>query len=241
MSQWFLYLHGHGNCSNALHGFLDIIQQHMLVLEPDSRWQIKKILEERANVLAGSRQQGRASDYCCVGIPWPTSIPPDFPPVWNEDEAQGRQTIWNTQLATKSYLDETYLSDSGLTKNIHTPTKVVHSRQQLEQFGKSFFRNSGAPGAVNIRLIRHIFAVTGSRHALRSNNTMNFQSVMEGETSGRRDSARSRPSSGTTSEGRRRTADSRTPVDDESSSRRKRRRSHSVEESETTVTRVRRL
>lgn len=209
----------------------------MLVLEPESRWPVKTIVKSMADVLFCSGKQGRASDYCAIGIPWPTSIPHDFPPVWKEGEAQHRQEIWNSQLATKSYFSPTYLSGPGLTANINTLTKVIRSKQQLEQFGKSFFDNSGAPGVVNIRLIRRILAVTSSLHALRYNDPTSPQSVMEGETA----SARSRPGSGTISDGRRATADSQTPIDDESSFRKKRRRTHSVDESETMLTKKRRF
>lgn len=232
-------MHGHGNCSGALHGFLDIIQQYMLVLDPESRSPIVEILKDMAVVLSQSRQQGCASVYCCAGIPWPTSIPPEFPPVWNEYEAQRRQTTWDTQLATKSYLTQSHLGGPGLTDNINTPTKVIHSTQQLDQFGKSFFNNIGAPGAVNIRLIRHIVPVTGPRHVSQSNNKMRLESGKEGETSGRGNSARSRPSSGTTSEGRRSTADSQRSSNDNSSIQRKRRRAQSVEEPETPLTKKR--
>lgn len=213
----------------------------MLVLNPESRWPIRKILKEMALVLSQSRKQGRATDYCCVGKPWPTSIPPGFPPVWTEDDAQRHQTIWHTQLATKSHLTRTKLSGTRLIENINTPTKAIHSTRQLEQFGKSFFNDFGAPGAVNIRLIRNIVAVTGSGHAHQANKTTSPQIVTEGETSGRRFSARLQSSRGTTSEGRRSTADSQGPNGDASSLQRKKRRVQSVEESETPLMKKRRL
>lgn len=41
--QWFSYLRGLEHCSAALSDFLDLIQNHMLVINPDVRWGSKKV------------------------------------------------------------------------------------------------------------------------------------------------------------------------------------------------------
>ncbi|KAL2277521.1 hypothetical protein FJTKL_15437 [Diaporthe vaccinii] len=44
VKDWFSYLRGLEHCSAALSDFLDLIQEHMLVINPDERWGSKKPL-----------------------------------------------------------------------------------------------------------------------------------------------------------------------------------------------------
>lgn len=62
--QWISYLRGLEHCSKALSDFLELIQNHMLVIDPVKRWSSKKVLRQLDEIL---NQKAHPNDYYSPG------------------------------------------------------------------------------------------------------------------------------------------------------------------------------
>ncbi|KAG6367138.1 hypothetical protein INS49_001321 [Diaporthe citri] len=134
--QWFLYLHGQNNCSDALHDFWDVIQEHMLVHRPGTRWPIQEVLERLATILTQSRQDGSVTEYCHVGRPWVTSLASNFPSLWDEDEYRQRlRPHFYSQASAQANLTSSASSDGSERQS---PTDSVGSKHDFGQIEDVF-------------------------------------------------------------------------------------------------------
>lgn len=112
--KWFSYLHAQGRCSDALHDFLDVLQEHMLLPNPKSRWSIEKLLKRLTAILHKSRQHGVVTEYCRMGKPWATGQADQFPPIWDDEkDRRRRQPNFDTQRSTQSDSTSSTTSDES--------------------------------------------------------------------------------------------------------------------------------
>lgn len=135
MPQWFSYLHGLRRCSNGLHRFLDMIQQHMLVTKPESRWSIEKVLESLTDILDQSCRGGDATKDHHVARPQTTLRPNHFPPLWHDDGSQQRiQRHANDQPSTQwGLISGAHIDGSALSRDSTGLTDDVTSTRDMER------------------------------------------------------------------------------------------------------------
>ncbi|KAG8160736.1 hypothetical protein KVR01_009000 [Diaporthe batatas] len=149
--QWFAYLHGQRHCSDALHEFLDIIQERMLLPRPETRSSIQSVRKRLAGILDKSRYQGRATDFCRAGRPRAVTRSNSFPPLWDHDEYEKRRCYKDndTQLSTRSDMTSSELS-GGSTDCLDTGRleDAVGSRHDFEQI-KNLFKDIASSQSSN--------------------------------------------------------------------------------------------
>lgn len=99
---WFSYLRGLKHCPSDLHHFLDIIQGHMLVIKPESRWSIQELVESLAKILDQSHQPDHGTGDCYYNREsQDTSLTGQFPPLCNGDGYhQHIRQHWSTHIST---------------------------------------------------------------------------------------------------------------------------------------------
>ncbi|RTE68881.1 hypothetical protein BHE90_016738 [Fusarium euwallaceae] len=102
VKKWIRMLHGNQFCSQAMHDFLDLVENHMLVLTPTSRWPMDKVCAELGEILKGCQDNDR---YCYGGDPRPLSNDDSFPPEFTEQSKQYAKFHKTTNSASTSPLE----------------------------------------------------------------------------------------------------------------------------------------
>lgn len=79
-------VHRSERCSKALHEFLELIENSMLVVPPTKRLNVERVSIELTKIL----HKALDSDYCLDGCPWPASENDIcHPPFVEEEEDEG--------------------------------------------------------------------------------------------------------------------------------------------------------
>lgn len=113
--QWFLYLHRQRHCCDKLHEFLEIIEQHMLVAKPESRWSIQDVLESLNKILHHDRDRQRTDITKYRNMDSPAD---QYPPFWDSEEHQSRCSKHrSTQTSTNSDLKSTACPSRSASSN----------------------------------------------------------------------------------------------------------------------------
>ncbi|RSL56406.1 hypothetical protein CEP54_008831 [Fusarium duplospermum] len=83
--KWIRMLHGNQHCSQAMHDFLDLVENHMLVPTPSGRWPMDKVCAELGEILRGCKDNDR---YCHRGDPRRNSDDDNFPPEFDDERSK---------------------------------------------------------------------------------------------------------------------------------------------------------
>ncbi|RSL76302.1 hypothetical protein CEP51_010085 [Fusarium floridanum] len=101
VKKWIRMLHGNQFCSQAMHDFLDLVENHMLVPVPNDRYSMDQVCAELTQI---SRDCQR-NDYCHGGDPRLLSNNDGFPPEFTKQSTDYNLFQKMTNPASTSSLD----------------------------------------------------------------------------------------------------------------------------------------
>lgn len=132
--QWFSYLRGLEHCSAALSDFLDLIQKHMLVINPDERWGSKKVLWRLKQIL---NQKSNPEEYYCSARTRVDFHPSPLLSPWDESSYDQRLLY---HLNDKADL----LTYSGLQSSVDLAISALPAsmKHDMELFDVAFLSQS---------------------------------------------------------------------------------------------------
>ncbi|KAK2616004.1 hypothetical protein N8I77_002724 [Diaporthe amygdali] len=134
VKDWFSYLRRLKHCSAALSDFLDLIQNHMLVINPDARWGSKKVLRRLKEI---QNQNSNPEKYYWSAGARGTFHPSPFLRPWDES-SYDRRLLYH--LNDKANL----LAFSGLNSSVDLEISALPDRMKhdMELFDATFIAQS---------------------------------------------------------------------------------------------------
>ncbi|RSL50902.1 hypothetical protein CEP53_008632 [Fusarium sp. AF-6] len=97
VKKWIKMLHGNPDCSPAIHDFLDLIEERMLVASPGDRCWMADVHAELNEISERCQLNGQ---YCHEGDPRRTSNDDNFPPEFTKQESTNYRKLDQTSCST---------------------------------------------------------------------------------------------------------------------------------------------